>query len=87
MSVKSGEFFEKMSPLLETYGADIVKKVGAVFLWEIRANKDAEPVFYTVDLKNGNGKITKGKEGKPDTTFVILDDDLVGVLSQKTNPQ
>ncbi len=57
MSVKATELFEKMGPVLEKSGAEIVKKVGAIFLFEIKANKDAEPVFFTVDLKNGNGKI------------------------------
>jgi hypothetical protein len=54
--VKSVDIFERMVPFLEKQGSEIVKKVGAVFLFEIRANKDSEPVYYTVDLKNGNGK-------------------------------
>ena len=59
MTIKSADLFEKMTPLLEKSGADIVKKVGAVFLFEIRATKESEPVFYTIDLKNGNGKSLK----------------------------
>ena len=45
-----------MNPALEKHGKDIVAKVGAVFLFEIKPSKDAEPVYYTIDLKNGNGK-------------------------------
>ena len=54
-TIKSAELFEKMAPMLEKSGAEVVKKVGAVFLFEIRPTKDAEPVYYTIDLKNGNG--------------------------------
>ena len=56
MTIKSGDLFEKMRPALENHGKDIVAKIGAVFLFEIKPSKDAEPVFYTIDLKNGNGK-------------------------------
>lgn len=55
MSLKSVEIFKKMGPLLETQGAELVKKVQAVYLFEIRADKTSEPVFYTIDLKSGNG--------------------------------
>ena len=53
---KSAELFAKMGPAIEVHGKDIVPKVGAVFLFEIKANKDAQPDLYTVDLKNGGGK-------------------------------
>lgn len=56
MTIKSADLFERMNPALEKYGKDIVAKVGAVYLFEIKPSKDAEPVFFTIDLKNGNGK-------------------------------
>ena len=87
MTIKSADLFKKMGPVLEKSGAEIVKKVGAVFLFEIRPKKDAEPVYFTVDLKNGNGKIIEGKEGKIDTTFVMLDDDILQLAAGKLNPQ
>ncbi len=31
--------------------------------------------------------MTKGKEGKPDTTFVMLDDDFMLLAAGKLNPQ
>ena len=55
MSIKSAELFEKMEPVLKEKGAEMVKKVGAVFAFEIKPSKDAKPVIYTVDLKNGSG--------------------------------
>ena len=33
------------------------------------------------------GKLTKGLEGKPDTTFSILDEDFVALSEGKANPQ
>ena len=56
MTIKSADLFDKMSALLQSHGADITKKVGAVFIFEIKPSKDKAPVLYTVDLKNGNGK-------------------------------
>jgi hypothetical protein len=57
MTVKSADLFKKMVPFLETQGAEIVKKIQSVYLFEIRADKTSEPAFFTVDLKNGSGKI------------------------------
>ena len=76
-----------MAPLLETNGKDFVKKVGAVFHFEIKANKTAQPVFFTVDLKNGNGSFANGKVGKADCTFSMMDDDILALASGKLNPQ
>lgn len=58
MTIKSADLFEKMNPALEKHGKDIVPKVGAVFLFEIKPSKDEAPVHYTIDLKNGNGNYT-----------------------------
>ena len=55
MTLKSAALFEKMEPVLKEQGAEIVKKVQAIYAFEIRATKDSEPVIWTVDLKNGNG--------------------------------
>ena len=55
-TLKSAELFEKMGPALAQHGKDVVAKVGAVFLFEIKANKDSPAELFTVDLKNGNGK-------------------------------
>ena len=55
MTLKSADLFKRMGPILATSGAEIVKKVQAVFVFEIKADKDAAPQYFTVDLKNGNG--------------------------------
>ena len=87
MSLKSTEIFKKIAPQLESQGAAVVAKVGAVYHFELRANKQAQPEVITVDLKNGNGKITFGKEGKADATFVMLDDDFMKLFQGKLKPQ
>lgn len=61
MSLKSAQIFEKMGPFLEKQGAEIVKKIQAVYLFEIRKDKNSEPEFFTVDLKEGNGKFIYSK--------------------------
>ena len=87
MTLKAVDVFNKMGAQLPSVGAGIVSKVGAVYLWELRAKKGDEPVFVTVDLKNGNGKITMGKEGRPDATFVMLDDDFMKLVNGKLKAQ
>lgn len=56
MSLKSEALFEKMAPLLKDHGADLVKKVGASYHFEIKKDKDSEGQWFSLDLKNGNGK-------------------------------
>ena len=87
MPLKSVDVFTKMNEQLPAVGAGIVQKVGAVYLWELREKKGGDPVFVTVDLKNGNGKITMGKEGRADATFVMLDDDFMKLVNGKLKPQ
>ena len=76
-----------MNDQLPTHGAAIVAKVGAVYLFELREKKGGDPTFITVDLKNENGKITFGKEGRPDATFVMLDADFVKLAGGKLKAQ
>jgi putative sterol carrier protein len=45
------------------------------------------PVIWTIDLKNGDGKIVRGKEGKADATFTLLDEDAVKLFDGKLQPQ
>lgn len=40
-----------------------------------------------MDLKNGNGSIKKGKEGKPDVTISVLDGDIAGLFNGTLKPQ
>lgn len=76
-----------MEPLLASKGTEFVKKVGAVFHFEIKKDKASQPVVFTVDLKNGTGSFANGKVGKADATFTILDQDILDMAAGKLNPQ
>lgn len=43
--------------------------------------------MWTLDLKNGNGSIKKGKEGKPDVTISVLDSDIASLFNGTLKPQ
>ncbi|CAG9316947.1 unnamed protein product [Blepharisma stoltei] len=87
MALKSEKLFNEMAPILQTTGADLVKKIGAIYHFEILAAPGAEPVVFTIDLKNGNGSFAKGRVGTADATFTMTDDDLIAVAQGKLNPQ
>ena len=78
--------FEYMNTFLAENGEKMVKAVNAIFLFEIRKTKSSEPVYFTLNLKTGNGSITKAKVGTPDATFIMLDDVFVKISSQELNP-
>ena len=87
MPLKSEELFKKMGDLLPTHGAPIVKKVGAIYLFELREKKGEKPVYITVNLKDGTGKVTFDKVGKADATFVMLDADFMKLAGGKLKAQ
>ena len=62
---------------------DVVKKVGAIFQWNI--TKDgAVAGTWTVDLKNGNGSVYSGAaKEKAGCTLTVSDDDLVSLAGGK----
>ena len=55
-TLRSAEVFEKMNAIMKLHGSEIVKRVQSTYLFEIKPSKQADPVLYTVDLKNGQGK-------------------------------
>ena len=57
MPLKSEEVFSKMEPILNEKGAEFVKKIGAIYAFEIKETKDSKPEVFTIDLKNGSGMI------------------------------
>lgn len=68
-------------------GSELVKKVNAVFGWEI-TNDGKTAAQWTIDLKNGSGSLHKGPySGKADVTFTVSDEDFMEVVQGKLNPQ
>ena len=87
MPLKTATCFDKMKPFLKDQGADVVKKVGFVYHFEVAESKGKEPTVWTVDLKNGSGSIQDGKQGKADATFALIDQDAFDLFEGKLNPQ
>jgi putative sterol carrier protein len=59
----------------------LVKRVGGVYHFDIDGK------VWTVDLKNGNGSVKSGKDGKADCTITIKGDDFLSLASGKLNGQ
>ncbi|NXL39539.1 DHB4 enzyme, partial [Glaucidium brasilianum] len=85
--LKSDLVFEEIGRRIREIGNELVKKVNAIFQWDItRDGKKA--MQWTIDLKNGSGAVYQGPaRGSADTTFTISDEDFMDVVQQKTNPQ
>ena len=60
-------------------------KVNSVYRFDI-LDKKGTATSWIVDLKNGNGSVTKSTEGKPDTIFTVLDSDFIELASKKLEP-
>ncbi|MBS1148339.1 MAG: Oxidoreductase, short chain dehydrogenase/reductase family protein [Myxococcaceae bacterium] len=62
---------------------DLIGKVGFVFHFKI----SGPDTTWTLDLKNGKGKVAAGLEGKPDCTLEISDADWQAMTSGKADAQ
>ncbi|XP_071397450.1 peroxisomal multifunctional enzyme type 2 isoform X3 [Centroberyx affinis] len=79
--------FAEIGRRIKDVGSELVKKVNAVFNWEI--TKDGKNAAeWTIDLKSGAGALHKGPySGKADVTFTVSDEDFMEVVQGKLNPQ
>ncbi|XP_077376877.1 peroxisomal multifunctional enzyme type 2 [Festucalex cinctus] len=79
--------FAEIGRRIRESGGELVKKVNAVFGWEI--TKDGKNVAeWTIDLKNGTGALHRGASGgKADVTFTVSDEDFMEVVQDKLKPQ
>uniref|UniRef100_A0A6Q2ZL68 Hydroxysteroid (17-beta) dehydrogenase 4 n=1 Tax=Esox lucius TaxID=8010 RepID=A0A6Q2ZL68_ESOLU len=86
-ALKSELVFAEIGRRIKDLGAEMVKKVNAVFGWEI--TKGGNTVAqWTIDLKTGNGALHQGPySGKPDVTFTVSDEDFMAVAQGQLNPQ
>ncbi|XP_034955482.2 peroxisomal multifunctional enzyme type 2 [Zootoca vivipara] len=87
VGLKSDLVFGEIGRRIKELGSDLVKKVNAIFQWNI--TKDGKTaVQWTIDLKNGSGDLYQGPaRGKADTIFSLSDDDFVDLVLGKINPQ
>jgi len=88
-TLKSEAIFGMMATYLnQGLGKPLIPKVASVFGFEITPKKGAKPqLIYSIDLKNGDGKTTKGAPKDADATFTMTDDDFESVCMGKLNPQ
>ncbi|XP_054466225.1 peroxisomal multifunctional enzyme type 2 [Anoplopoma fimbria] len=86
-ALKSELVFAEIGRRIKDTGSELVKKVNAVFGWEI--TKDSKiAAQWTIDLKNGSGSLHKGPySGKADVTITVSDEDFMEVVQGTLNPQ
>ncbi|XP_042344065.1 peroxisomal multifunctional enzyme type 2 [Plectropomus leopardus] len=85
--LRSDLVFAEIGRRIKDVGSELVKKVNAVFSWEI-VNDGKSAAQWTIDLKNGSGSLHKGPySGKADVTFTVSDKDFMEVVQGKLNPQ
>lgn len=79
--------FAEIGRRIKDLGSELVKKVNAVFAWEI--TKDGKNAAqWTIDLKNAGGSLHQGPySGKADVTITVSDEDFMEVVQGKLNPQ
>ncbi|XP_007947351.2 peroxisomal multifunctional enzyme type 2 [Orycteropus afer afer] len=79
--------FKEIGHRLKDVGHEVVKKVNAVFEWHI-TDGDNVAAKWTIDLKNGSGKVYQGPaKDSADTTIIISDEDFMQVALGKLDPQ
>ncbi|XP_030049390.1 peroxisomal multifunctional enzyme type 2 [Microcaecilia unicolor] len=85
--LQSDLVFEEIGRRLKEVGNQLVKKVNAIFQWDITKNGKTT-AQWTIDLKNGSGEIYRGAaRGSADTSFTLSDQDFMDITLGKLNPQ
>ncbi|KAF5905312.1 peroxisomal multifunctional enzyme type 2, partial [Clarias magur] len=85
--LQSDLVFAEIGRRIKDMGAELVKKINAIFGWEItKGGKTAAQ--WTIDLKTAQGALLKGPySGNADVTFTVADEDFMDVALGKLNPQ
>ncbi|XP_015222853.1 peroxisomal multifunctional enzyme type 2 isoform X1 [Lepisosteus oculatus] len=87
VGLQSDLVFAEIGRRINEVGKDLVKKVNAVFQWEITKGGNTA-AMWTIDLKSGSGSLYKGaSQNKADVTFTLSDEDFMEVVQGKLNPQ
>ncbi|KAM4809559.1 peroxisomal multifunctional enzyme type 2 [Rhinophrynus dorsalis] len=87
VGLQSDLVFEEIGRRIKDVGDQLVKKVNAVFQWDI--TKDGRTAAqWTIDLKNGSGEVYRGSaRGRADTSFTLADQDFMELVLGNLNPQ
>jgi len=73
--------FDLISQKLSEQGSGLVKQIKGIYLFKVGDQS------WTVDLKNGNGSVSKSVVNNPDITITMKKEDFIEVFSGKANPQ
>ncbi|XP_051876370.1 peroxisomal multifunctional enzyme type 2 isoform X2 [Pristis pectinata] len=85
--LQSDVVFTEISRRIKDVGREMVKKVNAIFQWDI-TKEGRTAAQWTIDLKNGSGELYQGAaRHQADTTFTLSDEDFMQIVSGKLNPQ
>uniref|UniRef100_A0AAY4DKX0 Peroxisomal multifunctional enzyme type 2 n=1 Tax=Denticeps clupeoides TaxID=299321 RepID=A0AAY4DKX0_9TELE len=85
--LQSDLVFAEIGRRIKDVGPELVKKVNAVFSWDITKGGQT-CAQWTIDLKSGSGSLHQGPyAGKADVTLTVSDDDFMQVVLGKLNPQ
>ncbi|CAH2296147.1 peroxisomal multifunctional enzyme type 2 isoform X1 [Pelobates cultripes] len=87
VGLQSELVFQEISRRVKDVGDQLVKKVNAIFQWDI-TNDGNTVAQWTIDLKNGSGDVYRGQaRGRADTYFVLSDQDFMELVLGNLNPQ
>lgn len=78
--------FDIIADRVKADGPTLVKKVRGSYLFKITGS-DGTVVEWLVDLKNGNGSVTKSPGKKGDCTISMKDSDFMNMVMGKLGPQ
>ncbi|CAD8099193.1 unnamed protein product [Paramecium primaurelia] len=80
MALKSAVLYEKMDPFIKSQRTELVKKINAVYYFEVSKAKGEPPEVQSQ-------KWNRRKVGTADATFTMIDDDKIVMAQGKLNPQ
>jgi len=86
-NAKTAPVYSALEGQVKSRGAELVKQVNGVFIFEIKGNPNET---WVLDLKNGSGSISKGtpsSEPKGFCKIKIGDDEFVQLMTGKLDPQ
>jgi len=85
-STKSGAaaVFEELGKRISTTPS-LVQQINGIYQFDV--NMGGKTQSWSVDLKNGKGSVTEGKNDKAEVTLTVGEDDFVGMMTGKLNSQ
>jgi len=86
-NAKTAPVYLSLEEQVKSRGAELVKQVNGVYLFEIKGSPSET---WVLDLKSGSGSISKGapsSEPKGACKIKIADDDFVQLMTGKLDPQ